>query len=120
MTKTAALEEAAIRQYCQALHTPTIALQFEAMADQAVREKHSHKRYLEALLALEVEERENHAIARRLSDSHLPRMKTLEEFQFDQTPHIPAARIRELAEGGYIERAEPVIFMGNAVPGKPI
>src|ERR1022692_358984 len=36
----------------------------------------------------------------------LPRMKALEEFDFTQAPQIPAARIRELAEGGYIERSE--------------
>jgi hypothetical protein len=40
------------------------------MAEQAIREKQSHKRYLEALLAVEVEEREGHAVARRLSESH--------------------------------------------------
>ncbi len=95
MTKASALEEATIRQYCKTLHTPTIAAHFEAMAEQAIRDKQSHKRYLEALLAMEVEERESHAVARRLRQSHLPRMKTLEEFNFDQARHIPAARIRE-------------------------
>lgn len=118
MTKTVVLEDNAIRQYCKSLRTPTIAAQFEAMAEQAIREKQSHKRYLEALLAMEVEEREGHAVARRLSQSHLPRMKTLEEFQFDQAPHIPASRVRELAEGGYIQRAEPVIFIGECGTGK--
>ena len=117
MTK-AGLEEAAIRQHCKTLRTPSIGAQFEAMAEQAVREKQSHKRYLEALLAVEVEEREGHAVARRLSQSHLPRMKTLEEFNFDQTPQLPATRIRELAEGGYIQRAEPVIFIGECGTGK--
>ena len=114
----AGVEEAAIRQYCKTLRTPTIAAQFEPMAEQAAREKHSHKRYLEALLSVEVEERESHAVARRLSQSHLPRMKTLEEFQFDHSPHIPANRIRDLADGGYIQRAEPVIFIGECGTGK--
>jgi len=118
MTKTAVLEDATIRQYCKTLRTPTIASQYEAMADQAIREKQSHKRYLEALLASEVEEREGHAVARRLTDSRLPRMKTLEEFNFDQAPQVAGARIRELADGGYIERAEPVIFIGECGTGK--
>jgi DNA replication protein DnaC len=118
MTKPAPMEDSAIRQYCQSLRMPTIASQYEAMSEQAIREKHSHKRYLEALLAVEVEERETHAVARRLSQSHLPRMKTLEEFNFDQAPHLGAARIRELAGGGYIERAEPIIFIGECGTGK--
>ena len=118
MTKTTTLEDTAIRQHCKSLRAPTIASQFEAMAEQAIRENHSHKRYLEVLLAMEVEERESHTLARRLWETHLPRMKTLEEFHFDQAPHIPAARIRELADGGYIERAEPVIFIGECGTGK--
>lgn len=118
MTKTVALEDATIRQYCKSLRAPTIAAQFEAMAEQAVREKQSHKRYLEALLAVEVEEREGHAVAWRLAQSRLPRMKTLEEFDFDQAPHVAGPRIRELAAGGYIERAEPVIFIGECGTGK--
>ena len=43
----------------------------------------------------------------------LPRMKTLEEFGFAQAPRIPAAKIRELADGGYIERSEPVVLIGG-------
>jgi DNA replication protein DnaC len=73
-----------------------------------VKENHSHIRYLEALLTLECEERDRHAIANRIRDAQMPRMKTLEDFDFGQAPQIPAAKIRELAEGGYIERSEPV------------
>jgi len=65
-----------------------------------------------------VEEREQHAVARRLKEAHLPTLKTLDEFDFRQAPHLPAARLRDLAEGGYIERAEPVIFIGECGTGK--
>ena len=53
-----------------------------------------------------------------MKDAHLPRIKTLEEFDFAQSPHIPAARIRALAEGGYLERAEPVLLVGEPGTGK--
>ena len=43
-------------------------------------------------------------------------MKTLEEFDFAQAQQIPAARIRELAEGGYIERNEPIVLIGDCDP----
>jgi hypothetical protein len=33
-------------------------------------------------------------------------------------PQIPAARIRALAEGGYIERSEPVVLIGECGTGK--
>ena len=83
-----------------------------------MKEKRSHIGYLEALLAMESEERDRHAMQNRLHDAKLPRMKTLEEFDFNQAPQIPAAKIRELAEGGYIERAEPVVLMGECGTGK--
>src|SRR5438105_1455613 len=70
------------------------------------------------MLTMEAEERDRHAIQKRIRDAKLPRLKTLEEFDFNQAPQIPAAKIRELAEGGYIERAEPVVFIGDCGTGK--
>jgi len=117
-SQTEALEHASVRQYCKAVRMPTIAANFLPLAEQAVKENHSHIRYLEALLAMESEERDRHAIANRIRDAQLPRLKTLEEFDFAQAPKIPAARIRELAEGGYIERSEPVVLIGECGTGK--
>jgi DNA replication protein DnaC len=88
------------------------------LAEQAIKEQRSHIGYLEALLTMESEERDRHAIQQRLRDAKLPRLKTLEEFDFNQARQIPAAKIRELAEGGYIERAEPVVLMGECGTGK--
>lgn len=115
---TETLEHASIRQYCKAVRVPAIAANFVTLAEEAVRENHGHIRYLETLLAVECEERDRHAIGNRLRDAQLPRLKTLEEFDFAQAPHLPAAKIRELAEGGYIERSEPVVFIGECGTGK--
>src|SRR5271156_2535839 len=87
------LEQAAVEQQCRAL------------------------RYLEALLAAELEERERNTIARRIKEARLPRMKTLEEFDFSKAPQVPATKMHELARGGYIERAEPVILIGECGTG---
>jgi DNA replication protein DnaC len=115
---SAALEQATVAQQCKALHLPAVGGAFVRVAEEAARERRSHVGYLEALLATELEERERHAVARRLKDAHLPKVKTLDDFDFRQAPHLPAARIRDLAEGGYIERAEPVIFIGECGTGK--
>jgi DNA replication protein DnaC len=112
------LEHASVRQYCKAVRVPTVGANFVSLAEQAVKENHTHIRYLEALLAMECEERDRHAITNRIRDAQLPRMKALEEFDFAQAPQIPAARIRELAEGGYIERSEPVVLIGECGTGK--
>jgi DNA replication protein DnaC len=115
---TESLDHASVRQYCKAVRVPVIGANFVSLAEQAVKENHSHVRYLEALLAMESEERDRHAIQNRIRDAQLPRMKTLEEFDFGQAPRIPAARVRELAEGGYIDRSEPVVFIGECGTGK--
>jgi DNA replication protein DnaC len=113
---TEALEHASVKQYCKAVRVPTVGANFISLAEQAVKENQSHIRYLEALLAIECEERDRHAIANRIRDAQLPRLKTLEEFDFAQAPLVPAAKIRELAEGGYIERSEPVLLIGECDP----
>ena len=117
-SQTESLEHASVRQYCKAVRMPVIGANFLSLAEQAVKENHSHIRYLEALLAMECEERDRHAISNRIRDAQLPRMKTLEEFDFAQAPQISAARIRELAEGGYVERSEPIVLIGEAGTGK--
>jgi DNA replication protein DnaC len=112
-----ALQDQAIRQHCRTLRLPTIGAQFARLGEAAIRESQSHAGYLEALLAAELEERDSRAIARLLHEARLPRTKTLEEFEFDQSV-VPAARIRKLAEGDYVTRAEPVLLIGDVGTGK--
>lgn len=117
-TPKAALQATAIQQQCKLLHLPAVGSQCAGLAELAVKEKQSHLDYLEALLAAELEEREHRMVGRRLREARLPRMKTLDEFDFSQSPKVSAAEIRQLAEGGYIERAEPILFIGDCGTGK--
>ena len=112
------LQIASIAQNCKALRLPSVGAQFASLAEEAAQRKHSHLHYLEALLQSEMEDRERRSIELRMKEAHLPRIKTLEEFDLAQSPHIPAARIRALAEGGYLERAEPVLLVGDPGTGK--
>ena len=112
------LDQASVKQHCKAVRLPTVGANFVSLAEQAAKENQSHVRYLEALLAMECEERDRHAIENRIRDAQLPRIKTIEEFDFAQAPRIPAAKIRQLAEGGYIDRSEPIIFIGDCGTGK--
>jgi hypothetical protein len=58
--QTEALEHASVKQYCKAVRVPTVGANFISLAEQAVKENHSHIRHLEALLAIECEERDRH------------------------------------------------------------
>src|SRR5947209_18290228 len=97
---------------------PMVAAQFGTVGEEAIGEEYSNIGYLEALLLAEIEERERNTIERRIREAHLPRVKTLEEFDYTQSPNVTAAKMRDLAEGGYIERAEPVLFIGECGTGK--
>lgn len=115
---SAALQQATIQQYCQTLRMPTVRSQFATMAEEAVREKQSHLDYLEVLLQAEIEERTQRQVAQRLRDAHLPRLKSLEEFDFSQCPKVSPIELRGLADGGYLDRAEPIILIGECGTGK--
>jgi DNA replication protein DnaC len=113
-----ALQQASIQRYAKQLRLPTLGGQFVRLAEEAIKEKQSHVSYLEALLAAELEEREHNTVTRRLQEAHLPKLKTLEEFEFQTAPHISAALIRNLAEGGYLQRSEPIVLLGETGTGK--
>jgi DNA replication protein DnaC len=115
---TAALALQSVQQQCKQLRLPAIAGQCGPLAVTAERERQPYLGYLEALLAAELEEREQRAIARRIREAHFPRLKTLDDFDFQQTPQVSATQLAELAGGGYIERAEPVVFIGDSGTGK--
>lgn len=115
---TVQLQQSAIQQYTRQLRLPTVGGQFLKLAEEAVKQKQGHVAYLEALLGVEVEERERNAVARRIQEAKFPKVKTLEDFRFEEAPHLPAAEIRKLAEGGYLSRSEPIIFLGETGTGK--
>ena len=87
---TESLQQSTVAQYCKLLRLPTVAGPCSQLAEQAEREHHTYLAYLEAL----------------------------DEFDFSQTPSVSVANIAMLAEGGYIERAEPVVFIGDSGTGK--
>ena len=86
------LEKAAVEQQCRALRLPAVAEQCASLAEVAVKQRQTYLSYLEALLAVELEERERNTIVRRIKEAHLPRMKTLEEFDFTKAQQVSATR----------------------------
>ena len=117
-TPTHSLEVATIREHCKLLRLPSIAESCERLAEEAIRERHTHLHFLDALLLSEREERAARAVTRRLQEAHLPRVKTLAEFDFTKAMGVSASQILSLAAGGYLERKEPVLFLGDCGTGK--
>jgi DNA replication protein DnaC len=87
---TLALQESAVLEYCRRLQLPTVKRQFSRLAQEAAKQNETHLTYLEMLRESELEERERNAITRRVQEARFPKVKTLEEFDFEKAPHIPA------------------------------
>lgn len=103
---------------CRALKLPTVGREAARLAEEVRRQGMGHLEYLVALLGEEIKEREERRSARRIKEATFPLIKSLESFDFAKAPHLPESRIRELAAGSYIARAEPVLFLGEPGTGK--
>jgi DNA replication protein DnaC len=111
------VEIATIREHCKPLRLRTLADSCERLSEEAIRERHTHLQFLDALLLAELEERQARAVIRRLQEARLPRVKTLDEFDFAKTT-LSASQILALATGDYLVRKEPVLFLGESGTGK--
>lgn len=107
-----------VQQQCKQLGLPAVATHCARLAADAERAQQPYLGYLAAVLATELEEREQRAIVRRLKEARLPALKTLDSFDFAQAPIVSATQMATLAEGGYLDRAEPVVFLGDSGTGK--
>jgi DNA replication protein DnaC len=93
MSRAHSLTVATIQEQCRGLRLPTVAAQGERLAQEAERANQSHLNYLVEMLGAELEERERRKIERRIKEARLPRMKTLEDFDFSAAAHISVKQI---------------------------
>lgn len=85
---------------------------------QAQKEGLAFTQFLEMLLEDEVQHRANKKLASRIIRAHFEEEKSLEGFDFNFNPKLPAQYIRELATCQFIERKESVILCGPVGVGK--
>jgi DNA replication protein DnaC len=90
----------------------------ELRLNQAQRESLGFIQFLELLLEDEVQHRANKRLARRITQAHFEEGKSLEEFDFNFNPKVPAQYIHDLATCRFIERKESIIFCGPVGVGK--
>jgi DNA replication protein DnaC len=86
--------------------------------DQAQKDGINFSQFLEMLLEDEVQHRANKRLAARIIHAHFEEEKSLEGFDFNFNPKLPAQYIRELATCQFIERKESVILCGPVGVGK--
>ncbi len=110
--------QALLENYLRQLRLPTFATNYQSFAQDAARTDLPYERFLLALCEAEVASREAHRVERAIAQAKFPVVKDLSTFDFSATPNIPKQRVLELAQGGYLAKAETVILIGNPGLGK--
>jgi DNA replication protein DnaC len=111
-------ENMLLETYLKSLRLPTFLANYRKVAEEAAQAGHTYDRFLLALAEQEVAQRERNRIARCIKGARFPLLKELADFDFSCISSPPKQRVLELARGTYIEKAEPIILVGNPGLGK--
>lgn len=103
---------------CRELNLTGLAPGLADLCQTAVRRKLTYPTFLAEALTIELDIRHERRRARRVQEARLPRIKTLDVFDCTANPAVTAAVIGMLNTGDYIDRSEPVVFLGNSGTGK--
>jgi len=107
-----------LRDKLKRLNLHTMVSIFEDEANKASKSQMSYTTFLARLVNEEVVNKNDRSINARIAKARFPSIKTLESFDFSFQPSLPATRIKELAELGFIEHADNVLFVGPTGTGK--
>jgi DNA replication protein DnaC len=107
-----------LETHLKALRLPTFLKNYRKFAEEAAQADHTYDRFLLALAEQEVAQRERNLIARRIKSARFPVQKELADFDFSCISSPNKQRVLELARGSYIQKAEPIILVGNPGLGK--
>jgi DNA replication protein DnaC len=111
-------ENLLLETYLKSLRLPTFLANYRKFAEEAAQAGHTYDGFLLALVEQEVAQRERNRIARRIKAARFPVLKEVADFDFSCIARPDKQRVLELARGAYIQKAEPIIMIGNPGLGK--
>ena len=104
--------------HLKALKLPSFLREYDKLAQQCAAEGVDHPRYLLRLAELELIDREQRMVERRIKETRFPAVKSLDSFEFPAIPSLNKTLVLELARCEYLARRENVIAVGNSGTGK--
>jgi DNA replication protein DnaC len=107
-----------LETYLRKLRLPTFLHNYAKFAEDAARKSLGYDRFLLALAEQEVLQREENQRQRRIRDARFPVHKELADFDFSCVSSLSKQRVFDLARGAYIDKAEPILLVGNPGLGK--
>ena len=99
------------------LKLPSFLREYGKMAAQCAAEGVDHSQYLFRLAELELIDRHQLMVQRRIRAARFPAVKSLDTFDFTVIPSVNQALVMELARWEYIRRRENVTTVGNSGTG---
>ncbi len=102
----------------ETLGLKAVEARLENLLEQASKKEPSYADFLDELLNCEVEARRTRYMKAKLQLTHLPFVKTFEQFDFHFQPSLDERQIRELRSLRFIHEASNVIFLGPPGVGK--
>jgi len=107
-----------LAHHLKALRLPTCLREYEKLARQCAQEGVDHVRFLLRLVEMELIDRERRLVERRIKAARFPVIKSLDSFDFLAIPSINKPLVVDLARGGFIDRHENIVVVGNSGTGK--
>ena len=107
-----------LEHHLKELRLPTFLREYRKLAAQCAAEGVDHPGYLLRLAELELIDRHQRMVERRIRAAHFPAVKSLDTFDFLAIPSVNKALVMELARCEYVEDRENVIAVGNSGTGK--
>ena len=106
------------KEYLRDLKLPTMASQYEKLAQEAETKNLSYEKYLGCLAEMELDHRKTRRVQSRLKAAKFPVVKTLEVFDFKEVPELNKKELLKLHDGEFVSHRENIIFIGPPGTGK--
>ena len=107
-----------LEHHLKELKLPSFLREYGKIAAQCTAEGVDHPQYLFRLAELELIDRHQRMVERRIRAARFPAVKSLDSFDFPVIPSVNKVLVMELARCEYIQHRENLIVIGNSGTGK--
>ena len=108
-----------LKQDLEELNLIYISEHYREVLDEAARKNTSMLDVLMQLIGGQVAVKHDRALARRVRDARLPKLKTLAEYNFDFPTKIPKQKVLRLFDCQFVETFGCAVLIGGTGLGKP-
>lgn len=112
------VEPAHLASDLRELKLPAVAQHWQRLAADAARKRQAHGEYLADLVHLEVTQRRERGIVRRIGEARFPMLKTVDAFHFEDQPSLDREQVLALFRCGFVEEKANVVLVGGVGTGK--